>query len=481
MKNLVIIISFTIFLFSCEGLDVENQNEPETERVFQTEEDFKAVLDGAAFQWFNGLFKYEPAMTLLVAADVGASSWGNFGMREAGTVGAPYGLGSHSAINNTVTASYTGFLENPYNELYSAATSANDIISVLAQIEIDQETENQYNAYAYFLRGIAFGYLGLLFDKALIFDESSELESLTYEGFVPYDEVIAQAVKDLDSSVQYANAATSINIEGFNGISINKDQLIKLANGYHAKFLVQSARTLAETNAIDWNTVLTRINSANLDYDFAPVADGQTWWFAQFLSNNPGWMRVDQKVVNMVNPSSSPYPYPEGGYASDADAVSAQDARWGSSAEHKFRFAGAAPFRANRGIYFYSLWKFNDYESFRLAGARGPMNIFEATEAKLIKAEAHVRLGQDLPTAVDVINETRVGLGQKEPATVADTDLIDKIYYERILELYESVGNGFFDRRRFDDLGLNQFLHLPIPARNLDTWGAELYTTGGGQ
>ena len=93
MKNLVIIISFTIFLFSCEGLDVENQNEPETERVFQTEEDFKAVLDGAAFQWFNGLFKYEPAMTLLVAADVGASSWGNFGMREAGTVGAPYCLG----------------------------------------------------------------------------------------------------------------------------------------------------------------------------------------------------------------------------------------------------------------------------------------------------------------------------------------------------------------------------------------------------
>ena len=94
-------------------------------------------------------------------------------MRSVGTVGEPYGLGDHSAIENTVTAIYTAYLETPYNNLYSVASSANDIIVAVNNSDLGENEKNQAKAYAYFLRGLGFGYLGLLFDQALVFDENT--------------------------------------------------------------------------------------------------------------------------------------------------------------------------------------------------------------------------------------------------------------------------------------------------------------------
>jgi len=45
--------------------------------------------------------------------------------------------------------------------------------------------------------------------------------------------------------------------------------------------------------------------------------------------------------------------------------------------------------------------------------------------------------------------------------------------------LMKVLGLPFFDRRRTDDLGSKQFKELPIPALELQTIGAEVYTTGG--
>ncbi|MDA7694378.1 RagB/SusD family nutrient uptake outer membrane protein [Flavobacteriaceae bacterium] len=173
-------------IFSCESLDIENLNEPETKRVLATSDDYVNVLDGATLQFWNALHKYSPYMTLLVAADFGTSSWGNFNMRSVGTVGEPNGLGDHSALENTVTANYTDYLETPYNDLYSVITSSNDIIIAVNSSDLDEDEKNQSRAYAYFLRGLGYGYVGMLFDKALIFDENTEdIQSLTYGDFVP--------------------------------------------------------------------------------------------------------------------------------------------------------------------------------------------------------------------------------------------------------------------------------------------------------
>ena len=479
MKKIIYLIFVVPFLFTmCDSLEVKNLAQPIRDQVLSTPEDYQSNLNGAAYQWFNALFKSEPMMTLLVAADVGTSSWGFHGMREVGTVGPPYGLGSHFPINNSVTASYPEFLEIPYNRLYSAVTSATDIIRAVEGADIDSELENQYNAYAHFLRGLAYGYLGLIFDQALVFDERTDVKSLTYDDFVPYDKVIEQSLIDFDRAIEYAEASKAINIMGFNGITIDKTMLIQLANSYYAKILVHSARSSGETTTIDWNKVLEKINKGNLEKDFTVFGNANKWYNAHLRSNDGNLMRVDQKIVNMVD-SNSPYPYPINGYPSDELDLPEKDARWGSSSGHKYRYAGAAPFRANRGIYFFSSWKFNEHEQFRLSGGLGPMPLLKAREVRLFKAEALIRLGTDLELAAHIINETRVEAGMKEPATSSDFNLLDKLFYERYLETNDATGNGFFDRRRTDDLGDKQFLHFPVPARNLNTWGAELYTTGG--
>ena len=115
---------FLLMIFSCESLEVENLNEPETTRVLATSDDYVNVLDGATLQFWDAIHKYDPYMTLLVAADFVTSSWGNFNMRSVGTVGEPYGLGDHSALENTVTANYTAYLETPPLRSSSAAPPA---------------------------------------------------------------------------------------------------------------------------------------------------------------------------------------------------------------------------------------------------------------------------------------------------------------------------------------------------------------------
>jgi hypothetical protein len=101
---------------------------------------------------------------------------------------------------------------------------------------------------------------------------------------------------------------------------------------------------------------------------------------------------------------------------------------------------------------------------------------FEPIENRLNMAEALIRLG--IPGAAEIINESRVNTGGLNPAKDTDADLIDKLFYERYLEVYEGPRNPFFHRRRTDDLGNKQFRHLPVPARNLNAWEAELYITG---
>ena len=469
------LLCLTILQFGCEDLEVENLNEPETERVLATPDDYTSVMDGATLQFWDALHKYSPYMTLLVAADFGSSSWGNFGMQNVGTVSEPYGIGNHSALDNTVTASYTAYLETPYSNLYSVASSANDIVIAVKKSELSEDEKNHSLAYAYFLRGLGFGYLGLLYDQALIFDENTEnIQSLTFNDFVAYNDVLTKGIEDLQNSIDAANKVSELSINGFNGLAIDKSTLISLCNAFQAKFMIHGCRTQSETDNLDWELVLQKTMDANVDFDLSPIGDGGTnWWHAYALARNPGWIRLDQKIVNMVSPSS-PYPYPVSGYDSDETVLPTIDNRFGEN--KKFSFAGAAPFRADRGVYFYSFWKMNEYESYA-SDMTLPMPSFQYIENKLNMAEALIRLNRS--GASEIINESRVDVGGLEAATDDDNDLLNKLFYERYLEAYEGPGNPFFDRRRTDDLGKKQFKHFPVPAKNLNAWEAPLYTTGG--
>lgn len=487
MKNNLRILSlFTILalaLQGCEDVDVPNFNDPDLAATLVDSDNYPVVLNGAYLDWWDAIHKYDPYMTLSVAADHGSSSWGNFNMRNVGTVSAPYGLGDHTALDNTQTAPNTGYMTQPWYGLYTAIGTANDIIvGILVNnnkvLDGDTDITQQTLAQALSIRGLSYGYLGLLFDRAFITTETTDLANFTFDeaNLSTYTEVRDQALADLDQAISIGNGLSSFGISQVNGLDLGKADAIKLMNTYAAKFLALTSRTTTENSANDWNRI-AGYASKGIDYDFAPIGDGGTvWWSAYFLHANPGWIRLDQKMVNMMD-SRHPFPYPASGY--DVPATPGPDARLGKADSGAyFTNAGAAPFRAERGTYFNSFYTFSKYVSYRTNLAQAMMAVPQA-DNDLLLAEAYVRTNTNVAEAVNLINKTRVSNGGLAPATAADADLLTKIKYERLIEAYEAPGNPFFERRRLGDLGSKQFTQFPIPAIELNALQIPLYTFGG--
>ncbi|MCV6628814.1 MAG: RagB/SusD family nutrient uptake outer membrane protein [Flavobacteriaceae bacterium] len=477
-----VVLASVFLLFGCEEVDVPNYDDPSLANILKSADDFPTVLSGAYAAWWQGLHMDSPYTTLSVAADHGSSSWGNFNMREVGTVSVPYGLGDHSALNNTQSAPYTAYLEEPWYKLYSSISTANDVLNginnegrmVSGSVNITERTKAQ----ALFIRGLDYGYLGLLFDQAFVVTENTDVLKIVADDLVPYAEIIDQAIMDLEAAVSIMESlGNQMKITQFNGVELDGAQSLALANTYIAKFLAQKARTAAETLTVDWAKVKAAAEKG-IDFDLAPKGDGGANWEHAFQRHaNAIWTRVDQRIVNMVD-STHPYPFPESG-SYTYDIATMPDKRFGDKDSKKpFVAAGSPAFRPDRGVYFFCYFKFNEHNDYR-SDLSLPMVTLSEAENDLLLAEAIIRTAGDLAVAAGLINKTRVANGGLAAALATDADLLDKVFYERYIDAWEGPGSPFFDRRRTDDLGKKQFLHFPIPASELNTLRISLYTFGG--
>ena len=470
------------FIFNnCESVDIDNFNDPDLASTLDDANSYPSILSGAYSEWWSAIHEYSPYMTLSVAADHGSSSWGNFNMQNVGTVTAPYGEGDHASLNNTQTAPNTTYLNDPWYRLYGAIGTANDILRGINQndkvvMNGDVDITEQTVAHALFVRGLSYGYLGLLFDRSFIVTDETDLNQVVFneEFLSSYEDVVAQSLNDIDLAISKATAFSNFELTQFNGLNLNQSSAIKLMNSYAAKILALKSRVQTENESNDWSRIASYANNG-IDNNFAPLGDGgNIWSHAYFLQGNHIWMRVDQQIINMID-NRHPYPFPQSGYTIPTSP--SPDARLGDTNGY-FVFQGAPIFRPERGEYFFSYYRFDKYQSYR-SNLSGPMTALTAADNDLLYAEALIRSGGSTATAVDLINRTKVNIGQLPPATAADNDLLDQIQYERFLEAYESPGNPFFDRRRNGTLGNKQFTQFPIPALELNTIDIPLYTFGG--
>jgi starch-binding outer membrane protein, SusD/RagB family len=90
--------------------------------------------------------------------------------------------------------------------------------------------------------------------------------------------------------------------------------MAQLANSYAARFLALGARNMAQnadmnwTDKYSWTDVLNFANNG-LTTDFAPIGqglpwDGGSWWDLNIkYLRQPGWGRVDCRVVNLLDPA----------------------------------------------------------------------------------------------------------------------------------------------------------------------------------
>lgn len=485
--NNIIYISLLLVFTSCtdEIDEVQNLNNPDTEQVLALGSDLNAVVGGGYTSWWQANNR-DTYAALSVAADQGTASWGNYGMRALSWE-------PRNPILNAASWSDANVVEQPWQGNYSSISSANDVLGAINNegvewIEADVNRTPQVKASAHFLRGIAYGYLGLLFEKGFIVDENTDLS--TKLSFVTYAELIDQSISDLDAAIALAtNNSFSITDNFINGVTPTSADLIGICNSFKARFIVQSARNQSETDAIDWNIIKT-LTENGITEDFGPTGDnGVIWWSNVFVfSDSPNGFgdfggRLDMRIVNLLDPSQPQFFPAADGSVLDNPEMTTLDARIGDGKDFEFR--EAIKFFPERGRFHFSHYistRYKNDTNFSDGADSKQLKSFMHEDNRLLLAEAQVRLDA-LSDAVATVNKSsRVTRGELAllAETASKTEILDAIFYERYIELFNSAcGTAFFDRRRTNQLQVGTFRHFPVPATELQVIEEDLYTFGG--
>ncbi len=496
--NHKLLICCLCFLMACETLDTVNNNNPDRTGVLTTGTDLLEVLEGGYISWWQGIHDEYPTIALGVAGDAYGMSWADFGAQR-------FGEEPRTFYNNRFTEEpdYRQVAEGPWFGCLSAVSSANDVLLALENgVSIDNggPQDESIKAASLFLRGVSWGYLGLIFDQALIVDEQTDLDQDLILS--PYSDVIARAISELEQAI---GIAESVGIDFthnfFNGVQLDLSRFTQLSNSYAARFLAQMPRTAAEKEQTDWLEV-SNYTGDGLTFDFAPIADGGFWVsyhdyvFAE-TGLPPFWARVDQRVIAAMD-ANQPTRYPEVMGLGETPLTEKQASSVDQRLVSDFIFLANNNFPADRGEWHYSHYKHNrnvSDPSFAGNGSTsGPMPTFLAADNQLLRAEALLNLGLKADAISILNNGTRVQRGRLNPIAngASMEEVMQAISYERAIELFNAAPMGLWlDRRRVgprldyrevDALGGLQFgtpAQLPVPDVELRIQNKPAYNFGG--
>lgn len=486
-KTYKIIFLFILAMFvvgtGCKKMDeIENLDSPDTESVLSSPEDARALAGGALNTWWvgtrawgTGPYYNSLQYALLVMADQYTCSWGNFAFRDMSNE-------PRNAWNNSSSAPDKDVTESIWYGMYRANFQANSVLSVMdGGLVIDDEA--MIRAICYFIQGATHGTVANTFDQAFYSDEFIPVEQLQ---LTTPEDVLAKAIVKLDDCIALCEANTFTFDAGWlNGITFTNVELGQLANSYAARMLLQSPRTAAMNQALDWGKIQAYAEKG-IDFDFYVIAnglfeDGATWYDEpkEYL-NLPTWARIDCRIIHLLDPEY-PARYPADGslptvHNGDGQAIS-DDARL----ESDFEFLPSNNFKPDRGYYHYSHYRCDRYTATAMVGVGELMDMLQA-ENDLMLAEAYARQG-NLGGAITVLNDgTRTTRGMLDPLDggASEEEVLDAIFYERDIELLGAgYGLGYFDMRRRDMLQKGSLLNWPLPAQELLVLQLPNYTFGG--
>ena len=480
MKNKIFKLLFIAILglTSCEeSLDVINENQPDFKKVYASGDDVLNVASGLYNSFYTAELSYYGTMMMFAtAADNASCSWGNSAMRDMSWE-------PRKSWNNTPGYSYGNNSKYTFDRMYGVINTASLVLKAIdGGIEIGSKgvDTQKVKAFARLNMGMAYGVLALTFDKAFIVDEKISIENATVEDAVPYTEVGAQALKYLDDAISLAGSSFSIPASwmGTSG-NVSNARLAEYANSWAARIMSGLPRNSTQNAAVNWGKVLAYANKG-LTSDWNVEQDGFNQWYAMagdYLTY-PGWGVVDMYVINKLDPQmpahwddDASFPAPPASSNANADDRINTD----------FKYIASNWLRADRGYYHWSNYRHARYDGIYANGV-GPMPEFMKAENDLYIAEAKAHTN-DLGGAAAIINAgTRITRG-KLPAVAANkADIMAAIHHERVIELMiSSSGLQFFEMRKNNFLQKGTPLHLPLPAKTLETFGEAqpFYTFGG--
>lgn len=504
----VVLLGFTV---GCQDLVVDNVTDPDRTAALS---DAIAVQNLIASSWTSvwavGQDQAGSADRIPGYADEGTANHRN--LIDFATE--PRGLFPNSQVGNTGP-----LVEAPWYEAYAGAANAMDGLRAYYENDISFPTDNgaateeaanaRAEAFAWLNHGILYGYLAMIFDQATIADMDTDFENEADLAYRPYPEVQAFAMNSLQNAIDVATAApdfvTPASWTG--GNPLDNDALIRVANSYMARLLVYTPRNPAERQAVNWSQVIQHVDDGiQNDFVVQMTTGGLNSRYFQFLMQilAQRWS-ADFRLIGPADTS--------GAYATWFAASQNQQVPFDVQTSDR-RIAGPLG-PQDPGLYFrwtdeainvgstdeylhgrYKWERFGAGTTFPWAEAPNP--VMTVAEMDLIKAEALLRTN-DPDGAATLINITRVnngGLPQVDASGVPGTlsscvprtqdgtacgTLMDALHHERLIEgVGLDVWLTWWNRRGFGTLQQGTFEQLPIPAEELESFGLDVYSFGGG-
>lgn len=495
----------TLLLGACQDLEVTNPNNPDRDRSTSQPGDVQTLVASTFTTFWPMTQGNWPGITLAAMADEATSGFADFGILELSSE-------PRAAFNNTTIYSRRFVAEDPWYILYGVISTNNDALTAiddgLVIMEGGTDVTPRARAFAKFMQGLAHGYLGLYFDQASISDETMDPATATYP-LVPYPEVLAAAVAQLEAAAQLATASSfTIPATGWiNGVTLTNTQLAQLANSFIAKFLAYGARTPAERAAVNWAKVITHID-AGITADVAPTAISGILFsdyrrlMARQRTVTPGdFARLDYFLVGPADTSGAFQNWINTPLANRTQfQMRTPDRRvqgptGPASLGKYFGYHTATIFAADRGLYHrssYYYWR----AGMGTTWENGVQQWMTRAEMNLLKAEALIRLNR-AAEAIPLINLTRVANGELPAITTVDGpaqatscvprkhngqcgSLWDALKYEKRIEMTGvEPGVSWYDARGWGTLIAGTMTQMPIPARERETTRSTSYTFGG--
>ena len=177
-----LLIPLLMLSAACQDLAVTNPNEPDRTRATRQPASVEAFVASSFRTWWPvaGHDDY-PAWALSTIAREVTSGFADFGQLELSAE-------PRSAWNNSPVNARNDVSEDPWYDLYGAISAVNDALVALDDglVITDATATARARAFAKFMQGISYGYLGLYFDKAFVIDETTQLDTITTPEFTEY-------------------------------------------------------------------------------------------------------------------------------------------------------------------------------------------------------------------------------------------------------------------------------------------------------
>jgi len=525
-------LSVGVLAASACDVEVQNPNQPETQRVLSNPNDLESFLSKYYIRWHQGMYNTTTNIwgMLLVQSFEDYSSLANNCLNIRAAI--PRGPNDNS-IGNVCEAEQKA-VYNRNAEVVRVASS------VLAQLESgslgDPARDNRAKAFAEFLRGVSLGYTAMFYDSAAVITTKTTAEDPG--TLVDYKTVNDSAIAALTRAIEYTSAGSAaFPLPGTwipSSTTFSAAEFTRLLRSYRARFRAGVARTPAERAAVDWTAEIADVqNGITADHDnVTNVTTGpfNTWlnqlyaygtWhqmvpFVIGMGDVSGayatWLAtpLDQRQPGffMITPDQR---FPQGNTRAEQQAdfsiTSCQGAAQTCKRYFVNRPAGGDPSGGlGWGQSNYDHVRFISWQKSGDAGTarNGKLVFMTKTEMDLLEAEGHIRKNE-FSQAAALINKTRTKNGlpaitandnttpvpggadcvPKVPVgptftTIACGNMMEALKWEKRLETaYTHFGAWFQDSRGWGDLPAGTGLDFPVPYQDLQVRGHAIYSKGG--